>query len=317
MSKENGKKKINRRDEFGSACAAAIPLIGFLIFGAIPLLLSLIVGFTELHSTNLAEMEFVGFENFKTILSNQDGGRTYASYLSTIIYTLNAPIGVGLGLYIAYLLNKVNVGKRFFRSVFFIPYVCSSIVIGLTFKILYNEENGVLNVILTALGFEKVGWLTDSPWSFLMSTILMTTWSGLGYCIVLSQAALANVDEVYYEAAKIDGASSRQIFWKITWPAISPTTAYLLTMKLIWALQSMAESHILVNDNSAVVPQWPGSEAWVSDFVVKHIYNMVFVNSYRFGYGLAAAAGWILAIIIFIITRINMKSQKRWVSYDF
>lgn len=317
MKNKFDKKKAERRDQFGSACAAAIPLLGFVLFGAIPLILASVVSLTELHSTNLSEMQFVGLENYKTILTNADGGRTYASYLSTFIYALNAPICIALALYIAYLVNKTKIGQRFFRSVFFIPYVCSTIVIGLTFKMLYNQENGVLNVILSFLGFEKVGWLTDSPWSFLVSTIIMTVWQGLGFCIVLFQAALANVDESYYEAARIDGASSFQMFWKITWPAISPTTSYLITMKLIWALQSMVETYILAGGENTIVPTWGNSEAWVSDLVVKHIYNMVFVNGYRFGYGLAAAAGWILAIFVFIVTRINMKSQKRWVNYDF
>lgn len=314
MKNSNKKKK---KGNGGSALAASIPLIGFLVFGAVPLALATVVSLTELHSTNLAEMEFVGLQNYKTILTNADEGRTYSSYLSTIIYALNAPICIALALYIANLVNNTKFGKRFFRSAVFIPYVCSTIVIGLTFKMLYNTENGVLNQILNSLGFEGVGWLTDSPWSFLLSTIIMTVWQGLGFCIVLFQAALANVDESYYEAARIDGASSFQIFWKITWPAISPTTAYLLTMKIIWALQAMSETYILAGNGNTLIPTWPGSGAWVSDLVVKHIYNMVFLSSYEFGYGLAAAAGWILAIIVLIVTRINMKMQKRWVSYDF
>ena len=310
------KKKKNKGGAV-NGLAAGIPLIGFLIFGVIPLILATIVSLSELHSTDLAEMEFIGFKNYITILTNGDEGRTYGSYLSTFIYALNAPICIALALYIANLVNKTRIGKRFFRSVFFIPYVCSTIAIGLTFKMLYNNDSGVLNQILQAIGLEPIGWLTESPTTFFVSAILMAVWKGLGYCIVLFQAALANVDESYYEAARIDGASSSQIFWKITWPAISPTTAYLLTMKLIWALQAMAETHILTNGDNVYVPAWPGSEGWVSDLVVKHIYNMVFVNGYKFGYGIAAAAGWILAIVVFIITRINMKSQKRWVCYDF
>lgn len=317
MKKEFDKKRSSKRDRLGSAFAAGIPLLGFLLFGIIPLALAAIVAFTELHSTNLSEMEFVGFKNFITILTNQDEGRTYASYLSTIVYALNAPICIAVALYIANLVNNTKFGQRFFRSAFFVPYVCSTIVIGLVFKMMYNSEMGVLNEILSALGFKPIGWLTDSPWAFLMSTIIMTVWKGLGYCIVLFQAALANVDNSYYEAAKIDGASSSQIFWKITWPAISPTTSYLLTMKIIWALQAMTETYILAGGSNTVVPTWGDSSAWVSDLVVKHIYNMVFNSPYKFGYGLAAAAGWILAIIVFIITRINMKMQKRWVSYDF
>lgn len=316
MDKTLQKKKRNKKDSLGSSFAAGIPLLGFVIFGAIPLILAGVVAFTELHSTDLKEMKFIGIDNFITVLTNGDK-RTYASYFSTLVYSLNAPICIALALYIANLLNKVKVGKRFFRSIFFIPYVCSTIVIGLTFKIIFGKEAGVLNAIIGFLGFKPVGWLTDSAWSFMVSTLIMTVWAGLGFCIVLFQAALANVDESYYEAARIDGASSFQMFWKITWPAISPTTSYLLTMKIIWALQSMTETYILASGSNTVIPTWPNSEAWVSDLVVKHIYNMVFHNGYQYGYGMAAAAGWVLAILVFIVTRINLKSQKRWVNYDF
>lgn len=316
MNKDKNKKNKANRGGAANSLAAGIPLIGFLLFGVIPLVLATVVAFTELHSTNLQEMVFVGIENFKTILTNADEGRTYASYLSTVVYALNAPICIILALYIANLVNKTKIGQRFMRSAFFIPYVCSTIVIGLVFKMMYNSEMGIFNEILKALGFKPVEWLTASPMSFMAATIIMTVWKGLGYCIVLFQAALANVDTSYYEAAKIDGASSFQTFWKITWPAISPTTAYLLTMKIIWALQAMTETYILAGDN-ALTPTWGESSAWVSDLVVKHIYNMVFMSPYKFGYGLAAAAGWILAIVVFIITRVNMKMQKRWVSYDF
>ncbi len=295
--------------------AGAIPLIGFLIFGIIPLILSAVISLSELHSTDLKDMEFLGFDNFITILTNADE-YTYASYWTTILYTLNAPICIGLSLWIAYLINKSRIGKKFFRSVFFIPYVCSSVVISLTFKkMLYNFDAGLLNDMLVKLGFEPVGWLIDSPWIFMIAAVVMTVWAGLGWCIVLFQAALANVDKTYYEAAKLDGATDAQMFWKITWPAISPTTGYLLTMKMIWALQSMAEMHLLAGTD--MTPVWGDSKAWVSDTVVKHIYNMVFVRGYEFGYGLAAAAGWILAIIVLIVTRINLRAQKRWVNYDF
>ncbi len=311
------KKNIKKKDgsQLTSALAAMGPLIGFALFGGIPLLLSTIVSLTELHSTNLQEMTFIGLENFKTILTNGDE-RTYASYMSTLTFVLNVPICIGLSLYIANLLNNTKIGQRFFRSIFFIPYVCSTVVVGLTFRIIYQRDHGVINTVLGLLGLDKVGWLTDSPFSFIASTIIMSVWSGLGFCIVLFQAALANVDQSYYEAARIDGASKFQIFWKITFPAISPTTAYLITMKLIWSLQAMTETYILAGPNS-VVPTWGDSEAWVSDLVVKHIYNMAFMSPYQYGYGLAAAAGWILAIIVFIVTRINLRAQKRLVNYDF
>jgi len=315
MSTTISKQKTRKKDGVGSALATAGPLIGFAIFGVIPLLLATIVSFTELHSTNLSDMKFVGLDNYITILTNGDKS-TYASYFSTIVYLINVPLCIGLALYIANLVNQTKVGQKFFRSLFFIPYVCSSVVISLVFKkLLYNVDAGILNEALAALGFERVGWLINSPWVFMVAAILMSVWKGLGWCIVLFQAALANVDNSYYEAAKIDGANSFQIFWKITWPAISPTTGYLITIKVLNSLQAMEMMILLAG--SDMTPTWGNSTAWVSDTVVKHIYNMVFEKSYQYGYGLAAAAGWILAIIIFIITRINMKTQERWVNYDF
>ncbi len=311
------KKQVSRLKANGPAgfFAGSIPLIGFAIFGLIPLALSTVVAFSELHSTDLRDMEFVGFRNFITVLTNGDN-YTYSSYWSTLLYTLNAPICIALSLWIAYLINRSKIGKKFFRSVFFIPYVCSSVVISLIFKkMLYQFDSGLLNELLVNLGFEPVGWLIDSPWVFMIAAVAMTVWSGLGWCIVLFQAALSNVDQSYYEAAKLDGCTEAQMFWNITWPAISPTTSYLLTMKLIWALQSMVEMHLLAGTD--LTPTWWDSSAWVSDTVVKHIYNMVFVRGYQHGYGMAAAAGWILAIVVLIVTRINLRTQKRWVNYDF
>ncbi len=307
--------KLGSRGQAGGFLAGSIPLVGFCLFALIPLALSLVVAFSELHSPELFKMQFVGFQNFINVLTNGDQA-TYASYWTTLLYALNAPICIAISLWIAYLINKSKFGKTFFRSVFFIPYVCSSVVISLTFKnMLYRTDGGILNELLDMLGFKPVEWLSSSPWLFMLCAVIMTVWAGLGWCIVLFQAALANVDSSYYEAARLDGASDGQMFWKITWKAISPTTAYLLTMKLIWAFQSMAEMHLL---HSQLVPAWNfGEGSWVSDTVVKHIYNMMFDKLYSQGYGMAAAAGWVLAIIILVITRINMRLQKRWVSYDF
>ena len=313
---ETAKKKKKRKGQLENAMMAIGPLVGFALFGAIPLILATVVSLTELHSTNLAEMEFIGLGNYKTILTNGDN-RTYASYLSTIVYTImSVPISLAIALFIANLLNKIKKGRRFFSSVMFIPYVCSTVVVGLVFKIFFREEGGVFNAILSFLGFQPVGWLTSTATTFMASTAIMTVWHGLGFGIVMFSAALGSIDEGYYEAARIDGASKFQMFWKITWAGISPTTGYLITMRLIGALQAMEQTMILVGANQ-IVPTWFGSDAYVSDLVVKHIYNMAFMSPYQYGYGLAAAAGWILAIIVFIITRINLKTQERWVNYDF
>lgn len=318
MKKAVSIKQKKKRDEFTSKFVAFIPLLGWLLFGILPLAMSGIVAFTELHSTDLRDMKFVGLQNFITILTNADEGRTYASYLSTIVFSLNVPVTLGVSLYIANLINRTKIGNKFFRTVFFIPFVCSTVVVSMTFRMLFATEGGLINQLLSDIGFQPVAWLTDTPESFMAVAIILSVWSGIGWCILLFLAALSSVDASYYESAKLDGATPFQMFWKITWPAISPTTSYLVTMRLIGALQSMSEMYVLVGGSStSSAPTWGNTAAYVSDTVVKHIYNMIFENSYKYGYGLAAAAGWILAIIVLVITRINLKMQERWVNYDF
>lgn len=310
-------RKLRRGDQLFGTAMASIPLWGWLFFGAFPFVVSAILSFAELHTTEINEIQFVGLENFITILTNADN-YTYGSYITSGLYMLIYPVAsIALSMWVAYMINRTKIGKRFFRSVFFIPYVCSSVVITLTFKMfLYNDEIGLLRTLFDALGFEHVRWLTSSPWLFMLSVILMDLWGSMGYKVLLFQAALANVDQTYYEAATLDGANERQKFWGITIKAISPTTGYMLTMDLIGSLQAM-ESFMLLS-SAALTPSWGDfTQGWVSDTVTKHIYNMIFVRSYMHGYGLASAAGWILAIITLIITRINMKAQEKWVCYDF
>ncbi len=310
-------RKLRRGEQSFGMALASIPLWGWLVFGMLPLASSLVLAFCELHSTDLSEATWLGWDNFVTILTNADN-YTYGSYISTILYVLIFPVAsIGVSLWVAYMINRTKIGKKFFRSVFFIPYVCSSAVITLTFKLfLYSYERGMFNSLLESLGFEPIYFLASSPWLFMACVIVMDIWSGLGYRVLLLQAALANVDNSYYEAATLDGANEKQMFWKITFKAISPTVSYLLTMGIIGAWQAM-ESFMLLAGEGGTVPSWGSSSAWVSDTVTKHIYNMIFVRTFSHGYGLAAAGGWILTIIILIVTRINMKTQEKWVCYDF
>lgn len=310
----NPQKRGNKEGIVGYMIAG-IPVLGFIIFGLFPLAISLIVSFTELHAADFSQMKFIGLDNYIDVFTTPE---TYATYLSTVIYALKVPIGGLLALYLANKMHHSRIGKNFFRFVFFIPYVSSSVVVAMIFGRLYSLETGVLNSILTNMGFEKVGWLTDSAMSFMISAIFMDIWNGIGYDIVLYLAALAKVDNSYYEAAKIDGASPRQIFWKITWPAISPTTFVVVLFGMIGALQQMASTHVLAS-GASFMPRWEGlgSQAWVSDLVVKRIYNLIFAWNQQYGYGAGSAAGWILAIVIFVSSQLMLKLQKKWVNYDF
>ncbi len=302
------------RNRPGEFIVAGIPMFGWILLGAFPLAMSLIISFTDLRVPILTQMKPVGFSNYWKILTD---GEILGPILTTAVFTLNLPIKILGALFIAHQLTKMKIGKRFFSAVVFIPCVCSVVAVALTFRIIFRDEGGVLNSVLNFFGFKSFGWLTDSPWAFMGSTIFMALWMGMGSNIILYRAALSGVDKSYYEAAKLDGATDRQIFWKITWPAVSPVTGFMVTTGLIGSLQVMGELMVIQPPAGWGMYWWEGAEFWVSDSISRYIYNMIFVNSIAYGYGMAAAAGWLFALVILLLSRVNLKAQERWVNYDF
>lgn len=314
--KRRKRKHRNVKDNVENALITALPVVGFFIFGAFPMITSLFMSFFEMHDTKFSKATFVGLENYINMLDfNLHGQDFLYTFLTVGIYTLSVFIGLVIAVFIAYQLNKIKFLRRLLRTIFFIPAVCSVSVVTIVFKIFLDQNSGVFNQILTSLGFESVSWLVGSPVMFGVSMIIVSVWSGLGYSVVLLQAAFAGVDETYAEAASIDGASATQIFWKITLHAITPTIGYLLTIRLISALQQMG-LYYQFGVGVIGVPKWTES-LYAYNTPVVYLYEMVFKYSYTYGYGIGSAAAWILAAIIFIITRVNLKLQEKWVSYDF
>lgn len=316
LVRERRRKKI---DNVQNLLISIWPLVGFMLFGLIPMALSLYMSFTELHSSDLTEAIYVGFSNFKRVLKWK--GYVWYAYLNTIVYMVTVPVTIAVSLYVANLVNNVKYGKRFFRSILFIPYICSSVVVAFSFRMLYSETGGILNSVLGNMGFAPVMWLTKNPIMFMVSVDIMSVWSGMGSCIVLLSAALSRVDESYYEAAKIDGVTPRKMFWKITLPAVTPTLSYLATMHVINGLQVIDGPKILGGEVTYLIPWWKteGGEniCAANHTVVFSIYNMCFSQQFDFGLGMGSASAWVLAIIILCITQINRKIQEKWVCYDF
>ncbi len=307
---------IKAKEYIGNIIITSLPVIGFLIFGAFPMVMSLAMGFFDMRSPDFSRATFVGFENFAKLLDYKVYGRDFLyTFLTVAIFSVSVFIGLAIAVFIAYQLHKIKFARRLLRSIFFVPAVCSVSVIAIVFKLFLDEKSGVFNQILSFLHFQPVSWLVGSPVMFTVSMIIISVWSGLGHSVVLLQAAFAGVDESYAEAAAIDGATPWQIFKKITFHAITPTIGYLLTMRLIGALQEMG---LYYQFGYGVIgtPHWTSTlYAWNTPGV--YLYEMIFRNSYKFGYGIGSAAAWILAIVIFIVTRINFKLQEKWVSYDF
>lgn len=305
---KNEKKKglsAARKENISGWLMIAVPIIGFLLFQMIPMLISAGLSFTELKSYRIELARFIGFSNFKTIFTDP---LFYKSLGNTFYYCV-AIIGcMGLGLIIALLLfSKWLRGRRIFRTMFFLPYVCSVVAVSVMWLWIYEPNYGILNSLLKALGIHPIAWLKN-PATFMPCVIVMQLWSGTGFNLILYQAAISKVDQSYYEAAELDGASAWQKFAHITWPAISPTTFYLLVVGLISGLQAFTQIQIIANNSAG--PDNAGLT------IVYYLYKMAFENVTSYGFGIASAMAWIVALIVIVITFINFKLQKLWAKYD-
>lgn len=295
------RKKIDKENISG-IIMASIPLVGFTLFGLLPMLFAVSMAFLKMKGLTFTDSEFVGLENFKIILSDKS---FFDSIKFTFLLTINMPINIVIALLVAFLLSKKIKAEKTFRTIFFIPYVCSIVAVTLMWQWIYNTNFGVLNYWLGRTGDEAINWLGGDVKHFLIAMNIIGMWSGTGFGIILFSAALTNVNSTLYEAAEVDGAGPFTCFFKITLPSISPTSFYLLTMGLIGALQSFAMTNIMV-------PNGGPNNAGVT--MVFYLYRRIF--SYANMMGQAAVVSWLLTFIILVVTIINFRVAKKWVNYD-
>ena len=275
-------------------------LIIFITLVAVPILVSLGLAFTKWNFfSGIDGLKFVGLRNFDKLFTSDRNFKT--ALINTIIYAVTTvPVTIFLALVLAHVLNGKVFAERFFRLSFFIPYISNLVALGAVFKFLFRSD-GPINQILTKVGLEPMDWLV-SPALNKIPIICVMIYSGIGFCLIIYIAAMKNVSKELYEAAAIDGASPTRQFFSVTLPMISPTTFYLLIVRLINAFQVFAVINIISD----------GGKSAGSVSMVVLIYEEAFKN-YNFGY--ASAEAWVLVVFILIITLINFSVQKKWVHY--
>ena len=277
----------------------ALPVIGFLLFSAGPMLASFYLSFTRYEV--LSPPVWVGVDNYsKLFTSDLFVGKTM---WNTVFYMVGIPVGMALSLVLALALNQKMRFAGFFRTVYFLPSVCSLVALALLWKWIYNSEYGMINTYLQAWGVaDPPKWL-DTPVLVKPALIVMGVWGGLGYNMVLFLAALQGVPRTLYEAAEIDGANAWQRFWAVTWPLISPTTFFVAVMGVIGGFQNFDQIFIMTR----------GGPEYESATYMVQLYQMGF-QYFKMGY--ASAMAWVLAAIIMAITFFQFKASRNWVHYD-
>ena len=298
------RKKTDKEELMGWGLSC-IPIVGFLIFGLIPLVFSLYICFHQFRGLRMNTAEFVGFENFQEILTDSMFWRSVVNTLLVIGATL---IALVVSVIISTLLTNCNRGKKFFQTVYFIPYVCSMVAVTFMWQWIFNYNYGVLNAVLRNLGIikENVNWLGEES-TFMPVMYIILIWSGTGFNIILLMAAMTNVNRNCYEAADIDGAGMFTKFFRITLPAISPTVFYLLITGVIGSLQAFTQFQVMAGDGG------PGYRGLT---IVFYLYRELFQANGGSDIGVATAVGWVLALFIAVVVAINFWGSKKWVSYD-
>lgn len=271
-------------------------LISLVCLGIIPIVIAFVLSFFDWNG--FSAPVFTGFQNFKAVFTDPDTG---IAIKNTLVYSvIYVPCSIVLSLGLAMLLNKAW-GKMFYRAVFFLPQIVTSVGIAVVWSWIYQPQFGILNMILRFFGIEGKEWLRD-PSTAMVAVIVMSIWWGLGYNIVLFLAGLQNVPRTYVEAAKIDGANERQVFFNITVPLISPTTLLVTITTMINAFQVFDQMFLLTS----------GGPAKKTYTMAIHIYQTAF-KSYELGK--ASTAALILFFVVVAVSVIQFKLSDKWVHY--
>lgn len=272
----------------------AFAVLGVFVF--YPIVKTLRMGFYESYVYLTDTGKGLGLASFAYVL--KDPAFHLALRNTLIIVAVGVPITIVLALGSALFINSLRKGRGVFQTIYFLPYVTSTIAIGLVFRWLFHSDYGYINYFLSFLGVAPQKWLT-APNLTIVSVTIFTVWNGLAFKIVLFLAGLQKIDPQYYQAARIDGTPPHRVFFRITMPLLSSTFWMVVIISVIHAFKTYNEVYSLFGGNGA----GPGNSAIT---VVYYIYDMFF-NRSQVHYASAAA-------IIFLVIVLALTAIQKWVS---
>lgn len=267
-------------------------LIVFAIFMLYPILYSIVLSLGKYRAGNIV---FVGLKNYQYLLTE---GLFYKSLLNTfIILIIQVPCMTVLALIFGCLLNSAIVkGKGLFRMFTFMPVLIDAVSYSVVFSLLFSENGGFVNNILNVFGISSQNWFSSGPLAISVIMIALT-WRWTGYNSVIMLSGLQNISNDLYEAASIDGANTFVKFWKITIPQLKPVLLFSIFNSINGTLQLFTEPNLLTS----------GGPANSTMTAVLYLYKVGFK---QFNFGIASAGSYILAILIAVLTFIQLHVTK-------
>lgn len=287
------------RDTWWAWLFLAPTVLGLAVLSAGPIIASFGISLTDWDL--LSPAEFVGLDNFASLVAND---RFVLALRNTAFFTLTSvPLGLILGLGLALALDQPIRGIAIIRTAYFLPVVTSTTAIALVWLWIYSPQGGLLNAVLGVFGIPPEKWVSDPFWS-MPSIVVMSVWQGLGTTVIIFLAGLQGIPQEFYDAAAVDGAGRWARFRHVTLPLLTPTIFFTGILAFIGAFQVFDQVYVLAR---------PGEPSRSTITLVYFIYESGFDN---FKMGLAAAASWILFLIVAILTILYFRSQRRWVHYQ-
>jgi len=259
-------------------------MIVFTVFVFVPIVFSFYMSLNEWSL--IGDPIFIGLGNYVDLAQDAD---FWTAFLNTLVYTVGTvPTSMALGLAVAVGLNRKLPGRALLRSIYFVPVIISLVATALIASWMFNDNYGVVNNALAALGLGSVPWLSSPRWA-MPSLIITTLWIRLGFNMVVYLAALQSIPTELYDAARVDGATGRRRFLHITWPLLRPTTFLLLILNVIYSLHVFDLIYVMTG----------GGPGFSTTVLVQYIYQQAFQES-QMGY--ASAIGVVLYLMLLIFT---------------
>jgi multiple sugar transport system permease protein len=293
-------KKKKQAYSYSAYLFIAPMLIGIAVFYLYAFFQNIWLSFNEVGI--FGNRTFIGLGNYRTLF---DDIIFWRALKNTAFYAfLGVPSIVILSIGLAWMLNQKIPGQGLFRTAIFIPAITLPAAVGLLWRWLFNSSYGLINHILGWFGVEPIFWLSDIGmvrWTILIVLI----WASMSYIVIILLSGLQRIPSVYYDAAQVDGANTRQIFFRVTLPLLTPTIFFVSVVTMIGTFQIFDLIFLMIRPDTAAY-QYANS-------LVTFFFQEAFTNNLR-GYGSAISV--VSLILIFAVTAIQFRIQKRWVNYD-
>ena len=298
VKQQSMSRELARRETISGYLFLLPSLLFFIVFVVYPMIMCV---FTSLTDATMADGggNFIGFKNYVDLFQDKIFQKGLLN--TVIIVVVSVPTVCAFSLWVgARIYNMKMWACSAFRVIFYLPVVTGSVAVTVVWKWIYHYYNGILNFVGTNLGLweKNINWLGDEKFA-LGCIILILFTTSVGQPIVLYVSALGNVDQTLVEAAEVDGANSFQVFWKVKWAQMLPTTLYILVITTINSFQCFALIQLLTKGGAG------------TNTVMYHIYWTAFKLTEQAGhFGYANAMGVVLAIFIGLLSALQFKLAK-------